>query len=93
MACRLDGAKPLSEPMLEYHIYGTNFSEILIEIQTVFIEENTFENVVCEILPISTRPQWVNTKCGDNVLTSYELLIKRCTHSANESSFDTSFIM
>ena len=38
MACRLDGAKPLSEPMLEYcYLDGplvTNFSEILIEIYT-----------------------------------------------------------
>ena len=39
---------------------GTNFSEILIEIQTFFIEENTFENVVCEMLFISSRPQCVN---------------------------------
>ena len=38
---------------------GTNFSEILIEIQT-FFEENTFENVVCEMLFISSRPQCVN---------------------------------
>ena len=26
----------------------------------IFIEENTFENVVCEMLPISSRPQCVN---------------------------------
>ena len=36
MACRLPGAKPLSEPMLDYcqldRRLGTNFSEILIEI-------------------------------------------------------------
>ena len=36
MTCRLDGAKPLSEPMMELLIgpLGTNFSEILIEILT-----------------------------------------------------------
>ena len=37
MACRLAGAKPLSEPMLELLLIGplgTNFSEILIEIYT-----------------------------------------------------------
>ena len=39
---------------------GTNFSEILIEIQTFFTEENTFENVVCKMLFISSRPQCVN---------------------------------
>ena len=40
---------------------GTIFSEIVIEIQTFFsIEENTFKNVVCEMLFISSRPQCVN---------------------------------
>ena len=39
---------------------GTNFSDILIEIQTFFFEENTFENVVCEMLFISSWPQCVN---------------------------------
>ena len=37
MACRLVGAEPLSEPMLEcrqLELLGTNFSEILIEILT-----------------------------------------------------------
>ena len=28
----------------------------------IFIEENTFENVVCEMLPISSRPQWKPTR-------------------------------
>ena len=38
MACSLLGAKPLSEPtlvLLSIGTYGTNFSEILIEIQTL----------------------------------------------------------
>ena len=39
---------------------GTNFSEVLIEIQTFSLKENTFENVVCEMLFISSRPQCVN---------------------------------
>ena len=43
MACRLAGAKPLSEPKL---INWTNFSETLINIY-IFIKENAFENVVC----------------------------------------------
>ena len=34
MACRLFGAMPLSEPVLEYCQMGTNFSEIVIRIQT-----------------------------------------------------------
>ena len=32
MACRLAGAKPLSEPMLKYELFGANFCEIFIEI-------------------------------------------------------------
>ena len=38
---------------------GTNFSEIVIEIQTFLLKKNTFENVVCEMLFISSRPQCV----------------------------------
>ena len=37
MACRLTGAKPLSEPVLDYLFIGplgTRFSETLIEIRT-----------------------------------------------------------
>ena len=40
--------------------FGTNFSEILIEIQTFSLKKNTFENVVCEISAILSRPQCVN---------------------------------
>ena len=59
MACRLDGAKPLSEPMLEYLLIGplgTNFSEILIEISNIFTEENMFKIAVCEMSAILSRP-------------------------------------
>ena len=34
----------------------------------IFIQENAFENVVCEMASISSRPQWV--KC--NSVTNYE---------------------
>ena len=39
---------------------GTNFSEILIEILYIFIRENVFENLICEIAAILSRPQYVN---------------------------------
>ena len=29
----------------------------------IFIQENAFENVVCEMASISSRPQWVNEAC------------------------------
>ena len=37
---------------------GANLSETAIEIQ-IFIEENAFENVVCEMSAILSRPQCV----------------------------------
>ena len=54
-ACRLIGAKPLSEPMLAYfqldhwEIY---VSEIRIKIQQFYWKKNDFENVDCKIAPI-----------------------------------------
>ena len=52
MTCRLDGAKPLSEPMLEYCPldpkeqikFQWNFNRN----SNIFIQENAFENVVGE---------------------------------------------
>ena len=38
---------------------GTNFSEILVEINTFFIQENAFENVVWKMAAILSRPQCV----------------------------------
>ena len=69
MAWRLFGAKPLHEPVFTYCQLGlgTNFSEILIEIQTfslnkicVFTRKYAFGNVVCEMAAILSRPHCVN---------------------------------
>ena len=61
MACRLDGAKPLSEPILD--IVNLTFRNKLQwnfnRNSKIFIQENAFENVVCEMVSISSRPQWV----------------------------------
>ena len=38
---------------------GTNFSEILGEIHAFLIQENAFENVVCKIATMLSRPQCV----------------------------------
>ena len=52
MACRLFGAKPLPKPML-------TFCQLDSKEQTsntkLFIHENAFENVVCEIAAILSR--------------------------------------
>ena len=39
---------------------GTNFSENIDRNSYIFIQENTFENVVCEMSAILSRPQCVN---------------------------------
>ena len=39
---------------------GTNFSEILVKNQTFFVQENGFENVVCEIAAILSRGKLIN---------------------------------
>ena len=63
MACRLVGTKPLSEPMLEYfhltlrNILQWNFNRN----SDIFIQENAFESVICEMAAILSRPQCVNS--------------------------------
>ena len=49
--------------LLNGHL-GTNFNEILIGIQTFFILEIAFENVVCKMTSILSRPKWVNPGPG-----------------------------
>ena len=39
---------------------GTNFSEIFYRNSNIFVEENTFENVACEMVSILSRLQCVN---------------------------------
>ena len=39
---------------------GTNFSEILIENSWGFLQENAFENIICEMAAILWEPQCVN---------------------------------
>ena len=59
MACRQVDAKPLLETVQEYcelDLKETNFSEIWININ-LFIHENAFENVVCEMAASLSRSQ------------------------------------
>ena len=52
MACRPFGAKPLSEPMPHYpqlETHGNKFQWNLSRTSIILIQENTFENVVCQI--------------------------------------------
>ena len=61
MAFRLIGAKPLSEPMLEYCYWtGRNKLQWKFNWNSYFIiQENVFENVVWKIAAILSQPQCV----------------------------------
>ena len=64
MACRLVTAKPLSEPMLEYFQFDPSEqtlmkSEMFYRNSDIFIHENAFENVVCEMAAILSRSRCV----------------------------------
>ena len=47
---------------------GIHFSENLYQNSYIFIQENAFENVVCEIAPILSRPQCVKQGPDSNVI-------------------------
>ena len=58
MACRLTGAKPLSEPVREYWTLRNKLQWNLNRSSKFFIQEHAFESVVCETVVILSRPQW-----------------------------------
>ena len=65
MACRLSGTKPLPEPMLAYgHLDPWEQTPVKFDskYKTFFINENTFENVVCGMVGIFFRDRWQNEK-------------------------------
>ena len=65
MACRLVGAKPLFEPMLEYCQLGP-CEQISVKFNrnlNIFIQENAFEYVVWKMAVVLSLPQCVNNAC------------------------------
>ena len=64
MACRLDGAKPLSEQCWNIinSTFGNTIQWNLKRNSSVFIEENAREHVVCEKAAILSQPQCVNSE-------------------------------
>ena len=61
MACRLIGAKPLFEPMTEYYQFNSEEQTWHFNRNSyVFIQENAFENIVCQKSANLSRPQYVN---------------------------------
>ena len=59
MACRVVGAKPLSEPMLELGPWDNNSVKSYLK-SYIFFQDNASENVVWEVAAILPRPQCVN---------------------------------
>ena len=61
MACRLVGAEPFFETMLEY--FNSNlkkkFKWNLKQNSYILIQENAFENDICEMAANVSRPQCV----------------------------------
>ena len=62
MACRLVGAKPLSEPKLEIcnWILANKLQWNLNQNLYIYIQENASENVVWKMVAMLSRPQCVN---------------------------------
>ena len=57
MACRLYGAMPLSEPMLEYCLL-VPWEQTSVKSSAKFsFQENALENIVGEMVAILSRPQ------------------------------------
>ena len=75
MACRLFGAKPLSEPMLLYcqldpnkHISVKSY----LKFKSFHPRKCTFENAVCEMAAIFLRPNVLNELCsGVSIVTMW----------------------
>ena len=68
MACHLDGAKPLSESMLEY-CWLDPWEQTAVKFQsefTHFIQEKALENVVCEM---------ASSCLGPNELTPWGMVV------------------
>ena len=79
MACRVTGAKSLSEPVVEYWPLETNFNEFFIEIHTFCIQENAFESVVCEMAVVLSQSH----KRRSNASLLPELIAAEWQHMAS----------
>ena len=70
LACRLEGAKLLSEPMLEYY---NKLQWNLKRSKCIFVQENAFQNVVCEMATILSPLQCVNSLFAQNIFSLEEI--------------------
>ena len=81
MSCRLAGAKPLSENQCWNIVNWTLRNKLQWNVNknfNIFIEENTFESVVCEMAAILSRPQ-----CAKVFLFYIEIFTEICSRWSN----------
>ena len=86
MACRLIGAKPLSEPLLDYgqlNPCGTNFNEIGIKIQPFSYKKMSLKVSFAKMAVIFSRPQCVDaSNCQlTNISTICDIPVSRINSS------------
>ena len=85
MACRLFGAKPLSNQCWAI-INWTPRNKLQWNFNQntkLFIHENACENIVCEMAAILSRGRWVSSLCHDFAVGQTEIfIIFRLTHTA-----------
>ena len=62
MVCRLVGAKPLPEPIVNWTLSKKLQSNLKWN-SHIFIQENAFESVVSKMAAILSHPQWVDKHC------------------------------
>ena len=64
--------------ILLIRILGTNFREILSKIHTFFIQGNAFQNVVCKMAAIVSRPQCVKREIDQYLVTTKHNKVCNC---------------
>ena len=64
MVCRLFGVKSLSEPVMTYLTQRNLFQWNSIQNSKAFIHRNIFQNVVCKMVAILLRPQYISQENG-----------------------------
>ena len=74
MACRLFGTKPLPEPMLaDCQLDAQEQTSVKFESKyKLFIDENAFQNVFCQIGDHFVQGRWVNAAIMGNVIVMQE---------------------
>ena len=94
MACHQAGAQGLSDTNNGILLIGplrANISEVLTSKLSIFIQENSFENVVLKMAAILSRPQWV--KSSDVIGCEISYLLVMIYIVSMQKSFKTKHLL